>query len=56
MVVNVDLYLASEGKDTSARKGGLGGGRFARWKGKLGTIEEGPQHHLIIVVVEKNKL
>ena len=60
MAVKVDLYSAREGREsgvgTSARKGGRGGGKFARHKGKLGNIEEGPQPDLVATVAEKKKL
>ena len=60
MAFKVDLYLAREGRKSSARssagKGGRGGGKYARLKGKLGNIEEGPQPDLVATVVEKKKL
>ena len=60
MAIKVDLYLAREGREsgvgTSAGKGGRGGGKFARQKGKLGNIEEGPQPHSVAMVAEKKKL
>ena len=60
MAVKVDLYSSQEGREsgvrTSAGKGGRGGGKFARQKGKLGNIEEGPQPHSVTMVAEKKKL
>ena len=46
MAVKVDLYSTSKGREsrarTSAGKGGRGGGKYARQKGKLGNVKEGP--------------
>ena len=60
MVVKVDLYSAREGREssagTSAGKCGHGGGKFARQKGKLGNIEEGPQPDSVTTMAEKKKL
>ena len=60
MAVKADLYSVGEGRDSSAgtspRKGGHDGGKFARQKGNLGTIEEGPQADLVVTMAEKKKL
>ena len=60
MALKVDLYVAHEGKDlgarTNARKGGHCGGKFCGQKGKLGTIEEGPQPDSVTTVAELKKL
>ena len=60
MAVKVDLYSAREGRETgagsSAEKGGRGGGKFARQKGKLGTIGENLQPDSVATVAEKKKL
>ena len=60
MAVKVALYSARDGKEsgagTNVGKGGRGGGKFARQKGKLGTIEEGPQPDSVAMVAEKKKL
>ena len=57
MAAKVDLYSAHEGKEshvgTSAGKGGRGSGKLAGQKGKLGSIEEGPQSNSVAMVAEK---
>ena len=60
MAVKVDLYLARQGREssagTSAGKGGRGGGKFTGQKGKLGNVEESPQPDSVATVAEKKKL
>ena len=54
MAVKVGLYLAREGRESSARTSvGKDGGKFVGQKGKLATIEEGPQLDSVATVVEE---
>ena len=61
MATKVDLYIAHGGKvdagsSRSGNSGGRGGGRFARWKGKLGVVEENPQQESAMTIAKKKKL
>ena len=60
MAIKADLYSEHKGRESSvgssARKGWRGGGKFPGQKGKLGTIEEGPQPNSVATVAEKKKL